>query len=199
MARASRPFDATREGFVLGEGAGALYLETLESAQARGARIYAEVVGLGMSADAHHITAPDPEGRGAYLAMTSALRDAGLEPSDIDYLNMHGTSTPLGDVAETNAIKRVFGDHAYQMNLSSTKSMTGHLLGAAGAIEAIASILAIAHDTVPPTINFEHPDPDCDLNYTFNTPQERPVRAALSNAFGFGGHNTSVVFKKFES
>jgi 3-oxoacyl-[acyl-carrier-protein] synthase II len=195
---ASRPFDATRDGFVLGEGAGALYLETLEHAQARGARIYAEVVGIGMSADAHHITAPDPEGRGAYLAMNTALRDAGLQPEDVDYLNMHGTSTPLGDIAETNAIKQVFGDHAYQMNLSSTKSMTGHLLGAAGAIEAIATILAIQYDTVPPTINFEHPDPACDLNYTFNEPQRRTVNVGLSNAFGFGGHNTCVVFKKFE-
>jgi 3-oxoacyl-[acyl-carrier-protein] synthase II len=195
---ASRPFDATRDGFVLGEGAGALYLGTLEHAQARGARIYAEVVGIGMSADAHHITAPDPEGRGAYLAMNTALRDAGLQPEDVDYLNMHGTSTPLGDIAETNAIKQVFGDHAYQMNLSSTKSMTGHLLGAAGAIEAIATILAIQYDTVPPTINFEHPDPACDLNYTFNEPQRRTVNVGLSNAFGFGGHNTCVVFKKFE-
>ena len=196
-ARASRPFDATREGFVLGEGAGALYLEELDHAQARGATIYAEVVGIGMSADANHITAPHPEGEGAALAMTSALDDAGLRPEDIDYLNMHGTSTPLGDAAETNAVKRVFGEHAYQMNLSSTKSMTGHLLGAAGAIEAIATILAVQRDTVPPTINFEHPDPACDLNYTFNAPQERPVDVALSNAFGFGGHNTSVAFRKF--
>jgi len=196
-ATASRPFDATRDGFVLGEGAGALYLEELEHAKARGARIYAEVAGLGMSADAYHITAPDPEGRGAYLAMVSTLRDAGLKPEDVDYLNMHGTSTPLGDVAETNAIKKVFGDHAYKMNLSSTKSMTGHLLGAAGAIEAIASILAIVNNTVPPTINFVNEDPGCDLNYTFNKPQERPVNVALSNAFGFGGHNTSVLFKRY--
>ncbi|RMF59781.1 MAG: beta-ketoacyl-[acyl-carrier-protein] synthase II, partial [Bacteroidetes bacterium] len=196
-ARASRPFDATRDGFVLGEGAGALVLESLEHARARGARIYAEVAGLGMSADAHHITAPDPEGRGACLAMRSALRDAGVAPEDVDYLNMHGTSTPLGDVAETNAIKAVFGEHAYRMNLSSTKSMTGHLLGAAGAVEAIATILATVHDTIPPTINFEHPDPACDLNYTFNTPQQRTVNVALSNAFGFGGHNTCVVVRKF--
>ncbi|GIV60482.1 MAG: 3-oxoacyl-[acyl-carrier-protein] synthase 2 [Rhodothermaceae bacterium] len=196
-ARASRPFDATRDGFVLGEGAGALVLEALEHARARGARIYAEVIGVGMSADAHHITAPDPEGRGACLAMTAALRDAGIRPEDVDYLNMHGTSTPLGDVAETKAIKAVFGEHAYRMNLSSTKSMTGHLLGAAGAVEAIAAILATVHDTVPPTINFEHPDADCDLNYTFNEPQQRTVNVALSNAFGFGGHNTCLVVRKF--
>ncbi len=196
-ARASRPFDATREGFVLGEGAGALYLEALEHAQDRGARIYAEIIGIGMSADASHITAPHPEGRGAVLAMKHVLRDAGLQPEDIDYLNMHGTSTPLGDAAETKALKRVFGEHAYQMNVSSTKSMTGHLLGAAAAIEAIATILAIQRDTVPPTINFEHADPACDLNYTFNKPQQRPIDVALSNAFGFGGHNTSVAFRKF--
>jgi 3-oxoacyl-[acyl-carrier-protein] synthase II len=197
-ARASRPFDATRDGFVLGEGAGALILEELEHAKARGARIYAEIVGMGMSADAHHITAPHPEGLGARLAMVSALEDAGLKPEDVDYLNMHGTSTPLGDVAETRAIKQVFGDHAYRMNLSSTKSMTGHLLGAAGAVEAIASILAIVHNTVPPTINFEHPDPECDLNYTFNQPQQRPVDVAMSNAFGFGGHNTCVLFQRYD-
>ncbi len=193
---ASRPFDATRDGFVMGEGAGALILEEYEHAKARGATIYAEVVGLGMSADAHHISAPHPEGLGAKLAMEQALDSAGLEPEAVDYLNMHGTSTPLGDVAETKAIKAVFGDHAYQMNLSSTKSMTGHLLGAAGAVEAIASVLAITNGKVPPTINFETPDPACDLNYTFNTPQDRDVTVALSNAFGFGGHNTCVVFKK---
>jgi 3-oxoacyl-[acyl-carrier-protein] synthase II len=198
-AVASRPFDATREGFVIGEGAGALFLEELEQAEARGARIYAEVVGLGMSADAYHITAPDPDGRGARLAMGAALRDAGIQPEEIDYLNMHGTSTPLGDVAETKAIKSVFGEHAYRMNVSSTKSMTGHLLGAAGAIEAVAVILAIVNDRVPPTINFEHPDPECDLNYTFNEPQARPVRVAASNAFGFGGHNTTVVFRKHDA
>jgi 3-oxoacyl-[acyl-carrier-protein] synthase II len=197
-ATASRPFDATRDGFVLGEGAGALFLEELEHAEARGATIYAEVAGIGMSADAHHMTAPHPDGYGASLAMRRALDDGGLTPEDVDYLNMHGTSTPLGDIAETKAVKKVFGDHAYEMNLSSTKSMIGHLLGAAGAVEAIASILAIHHDVVPPTINFSEPDPECDLNYTFNEPQERPVRVAVSNAFGFGGHNTSVVFKKFE-
>ena len=185
------PFDATRDGFVIGEGAGALILESLEHAQARGAEIYAEVTGFGMSADAYHLTAPHPEGEGARLAMRMALETSGLEPEDVDYLNMHGTSTPLGDVAETQAIKKVFGDHAYEMNLSSTKSMTGHLLGAAGAIEAIASILAVQHDRVPPTINFETPDERCDLNYTFNEPAERNVDVAMSNAFGFGGHNTT--------
>ena len=198
-ASASRPFDATRDGFVLGEGAGALIVEELDHARARNARIYAEIVGLGLSADAHHMTAPDPEGSGAALAMEMMLRDAGLAPTDVDYLNMHGTSTPLGDRAETKAIKRVFGDHAYTMNVSSTKSMTGHLLGAAGSVEAIATILALVHDCVPPTINFENPDPDCDLNYTFNKPENRPVHVAASNAFGFGGHNSTVAFKKFEA
>lgn len=196
---ASRPFDAGRDGFVMGEGAGALVLEDYDHAVARGARIYAEVAGLGMSADAHHISAPHPEGLGAKLAMEQALETAGMEPTEVDYLNMHGTSTPLGDVAETKAIKAVFGEHAYAMNLSSTKSMTGHLLGAAGAIEAIASILAMTHGRVPPTINFETPDPACDLNYTFNEPQDREVKVALSNAFGFGGHNTCVVFKAVDA
>ena len=195
---ASRPFDAERDGFVMGDGAGALYIEDLERAKARGARIYAEIIGLGMSADAHHMTAPDPEGSGATLAMQAVLNNAGIKKEEVDYLNMHGTSTPLGDVAETKAVKKVFGDHAYEMNLSSTKSMTGHLLGAAGAVEAIASILALVNDRVPPTINFEHPDPDCDLNYTFNEPENRSVRIALSNAFGFGGHNTSVAFRQWE-
>lgn len=198
-AGASRPFDAGRDGFVMGEGAGALVLEEYEHAKARGAQIYAEVAGMGMSADAHHISAPHPEGLGARLAMEMALRTAGIAPEDVDYLNMHGTSTPLGDVAETKAIKAVFGDHAYEMNLSSTKSMTGHLLGAAGAVEAIASILAMKHGRVPPTINFETPDPDCDLNYTFNVPQDREVNVALNNAFGFGGHNTCIVFRKVEA
>lgn len=197
-ATASRPFDADREGFVLGEGGGALFLEELEHAKARGAKIYAEMIGLGMSADAHHMTAPHPEGYGASLAMRLALENAGLQPEEVDYLNMHGTSTPPGDVAETKAVKQAFGDHAYEMNLSSTKSMTGHLLGAAGAVEAIATILAIQHDIVPPTINFFTPDPECDLNYTFNKPQERTVNVGMSNAFGFGGHNTSVIFRKFE-
>ena len=196
-ATASRPFDATRDGFVLGEGAGALYVEELEHAKARGAHIYAEILGVGMSGDAHHITAPDPEGLGAKNAMLASLRDAELSASDIDYLNMHGTSTGLGDIAETNAIKTVFGDYAYEMNLSSTKSMTGHLLGAAGAVEAIAVIGAITHQIVPPTINFEHPDPECDLNYTFNKPVERKVDIVMSNAFGFGGHNTSAIFGRY--
>jgi 3-oxoacyl-[acyl-carrier-protein] synthase II len=195
---ASRPFDADRDGFVLGEGAGALFLEELEHARRRGARIYAEVIGFGMSADAYHMTAPAPDGSGAALAMRNLMRDAGLQPEDVDYLNMHGTSTPLGDAAETKAIKQVFGAHAYRMNVSSTKSMTGHLLGAAGAIEAIASILAIRHNRVPPTINFEKADPECDLNYTFNQPQAREVNVTVSNAFGFGGHNTTVAFRRYE-
>jgi 3-oxoacyl-[acyl-carrier-protein] synthase II len=194
---ASRPFDATRDGFVMGEGAGALLLEELEIALRRNAKIYAELVGIGLSADAHHITAPHPEGAGAILAMEMAIKVAGISPSDIDYINLHGTSTPLGDIAETKSIKKVFGDYAYKINLSATKSMTGHLLGAAGAVEAIATILAIVNDKIPPTINFQNPDPECDLNYTFNKPQERIVNYALSNAFGFGGHNTSVIFKKF--
>ncbi len=195
---ACRPFDATRDGFVLGEGAGALFLEELDHAKKRGARIYAEIVGIGFSADAHHITAPEPDGKGAVLAMNMLLRDAHLKPEDVDYLNMHGTSTPLGDVGETKAVKAVFGNHARKMNLSSTKSMTGHMLGAAGAAEAIATVLAIVHDTVPPTINFEHPDPACDLNYTFNKAQKRTVNVGVSNAFGFGGHNTTVAFRKYE-
>lgn len=194
---ASRPFDATRDGFVMGEGAGALLLEELEFAQKRGAKIYAEIVGVGLSADAYHITAPHPDGTGAILAMEMALKTAGITPDKIDYVNLHGTATPLGDIAETKAIKKVFGEHAYKMNLSSTKSMTGHLLGAAGAVESIATILAIVNDLIPPTINFEHPDPECDLNYTFNKPQQRIVNYAITNAFGFGGHNTSVIFKKF--
>lgn len=194
---ASRPFDSTRDGFVMGEGGGAIILEELEHAKNRGAKIYAEIIGMGLSADAYHITAPHPEGTGAILSMKMALEDSGIKPEDVDYINMHGTSTQLGDIAETKAIKNVFGEHAYRMNVSSTKSMTGHLLGAAGAVEGIASILAIKNDTVPPTINFENPDPECDLNYTFNKPQKRDVNIALSNAFGFGGHNTSVLFKKF--
>jgi 3-oxoacyl-[acyl-carrier-protein] synthase II len=198
-ATASRPFDADREGFVLGEGGGALVLEELGHAQRRGAKIYAEIGGMGMSADAHHITAPHPDGAGAVLAMEMMLKDAGMQPEDLDYMNMHGTSTPLGDVAETKAVKRVFGDHAYKMNVSSTKSMTGHLLGAAGAVEAIAAIFSVMYDKVPPTINYRTPDPDCDLNCTPNKPQDREVVYAASNAFGFGGHNTSIVFKKFEA
>jgi len=196
---ASRPFDLGREGFVLGEGAGALILEELDHALARGAKIYAEVVGSGMSADAHHITAPHPEGLGALNVMKNALADAEMTAEDIDYINVHGTSTPLGDIAESKAIKQVFGDHSYNLNISSTKSMTGHLLGAAGAIEAIASILAVKNDIIPPTINHFEDDPEFDpkLNFTFNKAQKRTVNAALSNTFGFGGHNASAIFKKF--
>lgn len=196
---ASRPFDLGREGFVLGEGAGALILEEYEHAMARSAKIYAEVIGSGMSADAHHITAPHPEGLGALNVMKNALADAGMKPEDIDYINVHGTSTPLGDIAESKAIKQVFGEHAYNLNISSTKSMTGHLLGAAGAIEAIASILAVKNDIIPPTINHFEDDPEFDskLNFTFNKAQKRVVNAALSNTFGFGGHNASAIFKKF--
>jgi 3-oxoacyl-[acyl-carrier-protein] synthase II len=194
---ASRPFDATRDGFVMGEGAGALILEELETAKRRGAKIYAEIIGAGLSADAYHITAPHPEGTGAILAIEMALKTSGINKEDVDYINMHGTSTGLGDIAETKAIKKVFGEQAYKMNVSSTKSMVGHLLGAAGAVEAIACILAIKNNKIPPTINFVHPDPECDLNYTFNKPQERNVEIAMSNAFGFGGHNTTVVFKRY--
>ncbi|MGE6218395.1 beta-ketoacyl-ACP synthase II [Nubsella zeaxanthinifaciens] len=199
-ATASRPFDKDRDGFVAGEGAGTIILEELEHAKARGAKIYAEIVGGGMSADAHHITAPHPEGLGAKMVMTKALADAGLQTSQIDYINVHGTSTPLGDVQEAKAIVDLFGEDAYKLNISSTKSMTGHLLGAAGAVEALATILAIKTDTVPPTINHFTDDPDFDpkLNFTFNKAQKREVRAAISNTFGFGGHNASVVFKKYE-
>lgn len=196
---ASRPFDLDRDGFVLGEGAGAVILESLEHAQKRGATIYAELVGGGLSADAYHITAPHPEGLGALNVMKNALRDARMQPDEIDYINVHGTSTPLGDVSETKAIGQVFGEHAHNLNISSTKSMTGHLLGAAGVIEAIASILAVKHGIVPPTINHFTDDPGFDpkLNFTFNQAQHREVRAALSNTFGFGGHNASVIFRKF--
>jgi len=198
---ASRPFSASRDGFVMGEGAGCLILEELEHAKARGAKIYAEMVGEGMSADAHHITASHPEGLGAKLVMTNALEDAGLSPEDIDYINVHGTSTHVGDISEAKAIKDVFGKHAYDLNISSTKSMTGHLLGAAGAVEAMVCVLSVKNDIVPPTINHkeEDKDPELDynLNFTFNTAQKRTVRAALSNTFGFGGHNACVVFKKY--
>lgn len=199
-ATASRPFDKDRDGFVAGEGSGAIILENLEHAKARGAKIYAEMIGGGMSADANHITAPHPEGLGARLVMTNALRDAGLTTSDIDYINVHGTSTPLGDISETKAIVSLFGEDAYKLNISSTKSMTGHLLGAAGAIEAIAVILSIKNDIVPPTINHFTDDPEFDpqLNFTFNKAQKRLVRTAQSNTFGFGGHNASVIFKKYE-
>lgn len=197
---ASRPFDLDRDGFVMGEGAGCVVLEELEHAKRRGANIIAEVAGGGMSADAHHLTAPHPEGLGAYNVMKNALEDADMTPEDIDYINVHGTSTPLGDISEATAIQRVFGEHAYKLNISSTKSMTGHLLGAAGAIEAIASILAVQHDLIPPTINHFTDDPAFDqrLNFTFHKSQQRTVRAALSNTFGFGGHNASIIFKKYE-
>ena len=200
--KASRPFSASRDGFVMGEGAGILILEELEHAKARGAKIYAEMVGAGMSADAYHITATHPEGLGAKLVMERALKDAGLKPEDVDYINVHGTSTHVGDISEAKAIKEVFGDAAYKLNISSTKSMTGHLLGAAGAVEAMISVLAVKNDIVPPTINHaegdEDPEIDYNLNFTFNKAQEREVRAALSNTFGFGGHNASVIFKKYQ-
>ena len=198
---ASRPFSASRDGFVMGEGAGILVLEELEHAKARGAKIYAEMVGAGMSADAYHITASHPEGLGAKLVMQRALDDAGLKPDDIDYINVHGTSTHVGDISEAKAIKEVFGDAAFKLNISSTKSMTGHLLGAAGAVEAMISVLAVKNDIVPPTINHDPEDKDeeidYNLNFTFNKAQERTVRAALSNTFGFGGHNACVIFKKY--
>lgn len=198
---ASRPFSASRDGFIMGEGAGVLILEELEHALKRGAHIYAEVAGAGMSADAHHITASHPEGLGAKLVMTRALQDAEMKPEDIDYINVHGTSTPVGDRSEALAIKDVFGEHAYKLNISSTKSMTGHLLGAAGAVEALFSVKAVEEDIVPPTINHEEgdddPEIDYNLNFTFNKAQKRTVRAALSNTFGFGGHNACVIVKKF--
>ena len=196
---ASRPFDKDRDGFVLGEGAGALVLETLEHAQQRGATIYGEIAGGGLSADAYHMTAPHPDGDGATLVMENALKDAGISASEVDTINMHGTSTPLGDVAESNALKKVFGDHLYKMNINSTKSMTGHLLGAAGAIEAISTILSIQHNIVPPTINHFTDDESIDpnINFTFNKAQERVVNVAMSNTFGFGGHNACVVMQKF--
>ena len=201
--RASRPFSASRDGFVIAEGAGCLILEELEHAKARGAKIYAEMVGAGMSADAHHITASHPEGLGAKLVMQNALEDAGMKPEDIDYINVHGTSTHVGDISEAKAIKEIFGDAAYKLNISSTKSMTGHMLGAAGAVEAMATVLAVKNDIVPPTINHDEedkdPEIDYDLNFTFNKAQKRVVRAGLSNTFGFGGHNACVVFKKYEA
>lgn len=195
--RASRPFDKDRDGFVIAEGAGALLLETLEHARERGAPIYAEVAGIGKSNDAHHYAAPDPEGRGAALSMEAALDDAGLTPTDVHHINMHATSTPVGDIIESDAVKAVFDDHAYDINISATKSMTGHMLGAAGAAEAIATILAIHEGRIPPTINVEELDEECDLNYTLHDPVERDVGAALSNAFGFGGHNTTLAFTAF--
>lgn len=199
--RASRPFSASRDGFIMGEGAACLILEELEHAKARGAKIYAEMVGAGMSADAYHITASHPEGLGAMLVMQNALEDAHMQPEDIDYINVHGTSTPVGDISEAKAIKALFKEHAYKLNISSTKSMTGHLLGAAGALEAMVSVLSVQNDIIPPTINHEEedrdPEIDYDLNFTFNKAQKRTVRAALSNTFGFGGHNACVIFKKY--
>jgi len=199
--KASRPFSASRDGFIMGEGAGCLILEELEHAKARGAKIYAEMVGAGMSADAHHITASHPEGLGAKLVMQNALEDAGMRPDEIDYINVHGTSTHVGDISEAKAIKEVFGDAAFKLNISSTKSMTGHLLGAAGAVEAMATVLAVQNNIIPPTINHEDGDEDeeidYNLNFTFNKAQKREVRAGLSNTFGFGGHNACVVFKKY--
>ena len=199
-AMASRPFDKNRDGFVLGEGAGAIILEEYEHAKARGAKIYCELAGGGLSADAHHMTAPHPEGLGAKNVMINCLRNANLQPTDVDAINMHGTSTPLGDIAESKAIQEVFGDHAYNININSTKSMTGHLLGAAGAVEAIASILAIKENIVPPTINHQTPDENIDpkLNFTFGEAQKREVKVALSNTFGFGGHNACVIFKEID-
>ena len=201
-AKASRPMSGSRDGFVIGEGAAALVLEELEHAKARGAKIYAEVAGGGLSADAYHITATHPEGLGATLVMENALRDAGMKPEDIDYINLHGTSTPVGDVSEAKAVKKVFGDHAYKLNLSSTKSMTGHLLGAAGALEAIFTVKAVTDNIVPPTINHEEgdndPEIDYDMNWTFNKAQEREINAALSNTFGFGGHNAALIIKKYK-
>lgn len=194
---ASRPFDATRDGFVLGEGAGCLVIETLEHALARGATIYGELIGYGQTADAHHLTAPAPEGAGAQLAMRAALEDAGIEPGDVDYINAHGTSTPANDLNETLAVKSVFGDHAYDLVMSSTKSMTGHLLGAAGAVESVISVLVCKHGVIPPTINFSTPDPECDLNYAHNSKLERPVEVAISNSFGFGGHNVCLAMRRW--
>jgi 3-oxoacyl-[acyl-carrier-protein] synthase II len=196
--KASRPFDLNRDGFVMGEGAGIVVLESLEHALARGARIYAEIVGYGMSGDAYHITAPAPEGRGAYRAMRDALLDANLSPEDVDYINAHGTSTDLNDKFETMAIKKAFGDHAYRLAISSNKSMIGHLLGAAGGVEAIATVKTIEEGVIPPTINYETPDPDCDLDYVPNVARQADVRVAMSNSLGFGGHNATIVLKKYQ-
>jgi 3-oxoacyl-[acyl-carrier-protein] synthase II len=195
---ASRPFDSGRDGFVLGEGAGVVVLESIEHAEKRGATVLAELAGYGASSDSHHVTQPHPEGEGAARAMKWALEDAGMQPEDVVYINAHGTSTPMNDKFETIAMKRMFGDHAYNLAISSTKSMTGHLLGAAGGIEAAFSVLAVSEGVIPPTINLEDPDPDCDLNYTPNTAVKQEVQVAMSNVFGFGGHNSSLVFKSFQ-
>ena len=196
--KASRPFDSERDGFVMGEGSGVIIMETLEHAQKRGAKIYGEIVGFGNTADAYHITSPPPGGDGAYRAMRAALADANLEPTDIDYINAHGTSTDLNDKFETIAIKRVFGEYAYKVPVSSTKSMTGHLLGAAGAVEMIVCLLAMKHSLLPPTINYEHPDPECDLDYVPNQARPKKIKTALSNSFGFGGQNGVLIVKEFQ-
>jgi 3-oxoacyl-[acyl-carrier-protein] synthase II len=195
--KASRPFDAKRDGFVMGEGGGILILEELEHAKKRGAKIYAEIAGLGLTADAYHITAPAPGGEGAVRSMNRCMEDAGVKPEEVDYINAHGTSTPYNDKSESEAIKKVFGEHAHKLHVSSTKSMTGHLLGAAGAVETIATVLAIVRDILPPTINYEFPDPDCDLNYVPNKPVKKVVNVAINNTFGFGGHNASLLLKKY--
>jgi 3-oxoacyl-[acyl-carrier-protein] synthase II len=196
--KASRPFDAERDGFVMGEGSGVLVMETLEHALKRGADIIAEVVGYGMTGDAYHLTSPAPEGEGAKRSMMMAMRDAGLKPEDIDYINAHGTSTDLNDKFETMAIKSAFGEHAYKLAISSNKSMIGHLLGAAGGVEAVATALTLKHQIIPPTINYEHPDPECDLDYVPNEARKAVVRAALSNSLGFGGHNATIALKRYE-
>ncbi|ANE48958.1 3-oxoacyl-ACP synthase [Paenibacillus swuensis] len=195
--KASRPFDVDRDGFIMGEGAGVMIIESLEHAQKRGAKIYAEIVGYGMSADAHHMTEPDPAG--AARCMVKAIKDAGLEPTDVDYINAHGTSTPVGDKSETNAIKQAFGDHAYKLAVSSTKSMTGHLLGAAGGVEGVICGLALEHQTIPPTANLENQDPECDLDYVPNVPRKANLDVVMSNSFGFGGHNATIILKKYEA
>jgi len=195
---ASRPFDKDRNGFVMGEGSGTIILEEYEHAKNRGAKIYAEIGGVGLTADAYHVTAPAPEGEGAYRAMRDAIREAQIELTDVDYINAHGTSTELNDLNETKAIKRLFGDHAYKLSISSTKSMTGHLLGAAGAVESIATIFALQTGIIPPTINLDEPDPQCDLNYTPKVAVKKEIKYALSNTFGFGGHNSTLLFKKYE-
>jgi 3-oxoacyl-[acyl-carrier-protein] synthase II len=196
--RASRPFDKGRDGFVMGEGAGTLILEELDHALQRGARIYAELKGYGMSADAYHMTAPEPEGSGAMASMLLALEAAGLHPEEVDYINAHGTSTQAGDASETKAIKKVFGDHAYRLAVSSIKSMTGHLLGAAGGVESVATVLTLHHGVIPPTINYDEPDPECDLDYVANKARQTKVRVAINNSFGFGGTNATLVFKRYE-
>ena len=198
ISEASRPFDKDRNGFIMGEGSGTLVLEEYEQAKKRGANIYAEIIGAGLTGDAYHLTAPAPEGEGAYRSMREAIKDGGITPEEVDYVNAHGTSTELNDINETKAMKKLFGDHAYKLSVSSTKSMTGHLLGAAGAVEAIATTLALKNGIIPPTINHDEPDPECDLDYTPNKPKERAIKYALSNTFGFGGHNSTILLKRYE-